>query len=122
MNDNKSNTFLGLLAGVATGAILGILYAPDKGVNTRKLVTEKTKDAAEKLKLEAEEVKGRLLTEAEVVRNNLANNISAKKQTLDEQLDMVVAHAGHKAEDVISTLESKLATLKDKSKKLQKTV
>jgi len=120
--NNNSNTFLGLLAGVATGAILGILYAPDKGVNTRKLVSEKTKDAADKLKVEADVVKGKLMTEAEIIRNNLANNISSKKQTLDEQLDVVVSHAGHKAEDVISSLETKLASLKAKSQKLQKTV
>lgn len=120
--DNNTNTFLGLLAGVATGAILGILYAPDKGVNTRKLVAEKTKDAADKLKVEADVVKDKLMTEAEIIRNSLANNISSKKQTLDEQLDVVVSHASHKAEDVITSLESKLATLKATSKKLQKTV
>ena len=32
---NKSNTFFSFLLGVATGAILGILYAPDKGTNIR---------------------------------------------------------------------------------------
>ena len=32
----KSNVVLGVLAGAAIGALLGILYAPDKGSKTRK--------------------------------------------------------------------------------------
>jgi len=33
---NSSNVFLGFLAGAATGAIAGVLMAPDKGKNTRQ--------------------------------------------------------------------------------------
>jgi len=32
----KGNTLLAFLAGVAVGAVLGVLYAPDKGSNTRE--------------------------------------------------------------------------------------
>jgi gas vesicle protein len=31
----KTNTFLAFITGAATGAILGLLYAPDEGENTR---------------------------------------------------------------------------------------
>ncbi|MGF2414597.1 MAG: YtxH domain-containing protein [Ferruginibacter sp.] len=41
---------LGLLAGVAAGAVLGILFAPDKGSNTRKKIVNKGEDYANDVK------------------------------------------------------------------------
>jgi len=41
---------LGVLAGVAAGAILGILFAPDKGSVTRKKISKKSKDYADAVK------------------------------------------------------------------------
>jgi gas vesicle protein len=36
MSKKSGSTLLAFLVGAATGAILGILYAPDKGSNTRE--------------------------------------------------------------------------------------
>ena len=47
---------LGLLAGVAAGAILGILFAPDKGSNTRKKIVSKGEDYADGVKEKFNEV------------------------------------------------------------------
>jgi gas vesicle protein len=40
----------GALVGLAAGAILGILFAPDKGVETRRKIGKKSRDTANDLK------------------------------------------------------------------------
>ena len=47
---NSKHIIVGMLAGVAAGAILGILFAPDKGSNTRKLISKNGEDLAETIK------------------------------------------------------------------------
>ena len=39
-----------MLAGLATGAVLGILFAPDKGTNTRKKILDKGEGLADDVK------------------------------------------------------------------------
>jgi gas vesicle protein len=45
-----SSTLLGVLGAAAAGAFLGVLFAPDKGSNTRKKISDKTKDYGDNLK------------------------------------------------------------------------
>jgi gas vesicle protein len=47
---NAGKTALGLLAGIATGALLGILFAPDSGKNTRKKIVQKGEGYADDVK------------------------------------------------------------------------
>ncbi|WP_445731409.1 YtxH domain-containing protein [Mariniflexile sp.] len=40
-----SKTIIGVLGGVALGAAIGILFAPDKGKDTRKKIAKKSSEA-----------------------------------------------------------------------------
>lgn len=105
----SSNTVLGLLAGTAIGATLGILFAPDKGSITRQRLSE-----------EAINAKDNLATKASEVRSKVAETYVDKKGTFDEKMDSILTSASYKAEDVITSLESRLQDLKARNKRLQK--
>lgn len=49
MNDS-SKVLVGLLAGLAAGAALGILFAPEKGSETRDKLGESIKDLSDSIK------------------------------------------------------------------------
>ena len=45
----NGKAILAVLAGVAAGAALGMLFAPDKGSDTRKMISKKGEDLADAL-------------------------------------------------------------------------
>ncbi|HPF96223.1 MAG: YtxH domain-containing protein [Flavobacteriaceae bacterium] len=107
--NKSSSTVLGILAGTAIGAALGILFAPDKGSATRKRIAD-----------EANSAKDKLAENAKHLKENMVNGFSTKKQTLEDQVEDLVSDVSYKTEDVITALEKKLGELKEKNKKFQK--
>jgi gas vesicle protein len=47
---SSGRVVLGLLAGVAAGALLGVLFAPEKGSVTRRNIAKKSEDYVDDLK------------------------------------------------------------------------
>lgn len=67
---NTGKVALGVLAGLATGAILGILFAPDKGSVTRKKIADKGKDSLDGLKTKYNSVIDSISSKLEAVKQN----------------------------------------------------
>ena len=53
---SKGKIVIGVLAGVAVGALMGILFAPDKGTETRKKNAKKSCDTIDDLKGKCEDI------------------------------------------------------------------
>jgi len=50
MGNANSKIMIGFLAGAAAGVLAGVLFAPDKGTETRKKISKKSGDVADSLK------------------------------------------------------------------------
>lgn len=70
---NTGKVVLGALAGLATGAILGILFAPDKGTNTRKKIVDKGKDSIDDLKKKYDDVISNLSSKLDGVKKDASS-------------------------------------------------
>lgn len=46
----KANSFFALVTGLAAGAILGVLFAPQKGEKTRNQIRKSAEDGLDKLR------------------------------------------------------------------------
>lgn len=116
-----SSTVLGILAGTAIGATLGILFAPNKGSVTRQRISDEAISQKDALASKAIDLKDYVASGASDLKERISDSVGSGKQTLDEKVESIVSDASHKADDVITILEKNLADLKAKNKKLQKT-
>lgn len=77
---NSSKVLLGVLGGVAAGAIAGILFAPAKGSKTRKRIMKKGKNYSDDLKNKFEEL-------YENVTDKYENILSDAKELVSNSTD-----------------------------------
>lgn len=70
---SSGKVILGVVAGLAIGAALGILFAPDKGWNTRKRISKKAEDLTEDLKDKFEEFLDSISVKVDEVKEETAD-------------------------------------------------
>lgn len=73
---------MGVLAGIAAGAVLGVLFAPEKGVDTRKTLLKKGEDLASDLNHKLDEKFEELIgaVTGKLKRATVENEIPVKKE------------------------------------------
>ena len=57
MSDRDGNSFIWFLAGLGVGAIVGVLYAPRSGNETRQAIFDKAEQGSEYVRSRAREVR-----------------------------------------------------------------
>ncbi len=103
MAKDSGSVLLALLMGAAIGAGVGILYAPDKGSKTRKKLKEKAANA-----------ENEIFERISKAKADLSDSMNAKKDKFEKRLEEIVSNAKQKSDEIIDSLEHKLAELKKK--------
>lgn len=109
--ENTGNTLIALLTGAIVGAGVALLYAPDKGENTRRRLNDGAMKAKSKFDEQFHETTERL-----------SKTARKAKTKFDARLEDTLSSASYKADDIIDALEGKLEELRAKNAKLHKTI
>ncbi len=109
MGNSNGKMLISLLTGVAIGTGLGILFAPNKGSDTRKKIkktaTDSTQDVSDWLKH---------------AKKELVNTAHDQKESFDKRIEDAVSNMSHKVENILNGMEHKLEEIKKKNAHLQR--
>jgi gas vesicle protein len=83
---SSGKVVLGLLAGVAAGALAGILFAPAKGSKTRKRILKKGENYVDALKEKFDELLEVVTEKVEKVKGDVSN-LTVKKVVTPEKTE-----------------------------------
>ncbi|WP_316819583.1 YtxH domain-containing protein [Pedobacter gandavensis] len=88
MNDN-SKVLIGLLAGLAAGAALGLLFAPEKGSETRDKLSQSLKDLGDTIRDRAADEINQLAS----LKDKVVGSVKEKLRKEEEEFQDDLEHA-----------------------------
>ena len=109
MASSTGKTLIALASGAAIGAVLGILFAPDKGATTRQ-----------KIKETFDESGNDVIEKFNDIVSKIQNKAADTKISFEKTLEDLVSEGSYKTEELITLLEQKLKALKEENAKYQK--
>lgn len=86
MNEN-SKVVTALLAGLAAGAVVGLLFAPDKGSETRDKINDSLSDLGDAIKERAEEQFDQLNELRERLVGLVKSKVSDAESFIDDEIE-----------------------------------
>lgn len=86
----SGKVFLGVLAGMAAGAVLGVLFAPDKGSVTRRKIAEKGEDYAEAVKERFNEMVDSFSEKFEQMKNEVEKEVVPKAKGAKKDIESAI--------------------------------
>ncbi|MCD0490127.1 YtxH domain-containing protein [Pedobacter sp. MC2016-14] len=78
-DSDSSKAVVALLAGLAVGAVLGVLFAPKSGEETRSLITDKATDLKDSLKDKYQNTKDQVLAKTDELVDQVKSKASDLK-------------------------------------------
>jgi gas vesicle protein len=116
----SANTLVALAAGVAIGAAVGLLYAPQSGEKTRKKIKKQAKKAQRDIDEQARKTYDQVTEKASEFTSSLNSTATELKWSVEERIEKALSSASYKADETIVALETKLEQLREQNAKLQK--
>ena len=103
----KGDSLLAFIAGAAAGLTLGLLFAPEKGEETRRKLKETVGDAADSARararlarVELDDLKAELQDQAEELREDVRIKILERLDKLESVLQKNIEYSERQSESV----------------------